>query len=486
MGRRPGFVVALGRGAAARRSWLCSRVIVGWSQRSVDEEPKVVGAHATKGAVLEDFGILPLNNAADSTLIPAKYPAASELVGTGPDLGFERLLQSTKHTHSGEQMRVVRETFNAATKFMDLRVLPEEMESKLNRLLSTTLVLMTLKVDMDTLLSGVIYQSVRDGYLKEREAQNLRTSEKVDAIVADSLWLDVLPASLYNLDDDNAKILREYVMEAAHDPRAVLVKLAEVLTSMRDVQKLALYQQHITALECLQVYVPLAHAVGVGKLMWDLEDLCFRVLFPESYAVVEDWHSKQWLRWENIIQSAKVDILTEIEQNEFIMDRVDNIEISGRTKNLFSTFKKILRDNKPKEEIMDIIGIRIIVRPKEDYTHDRWMAREVCLEIQHIVTHMWPEIDGRFKDYILCPKANGYMSLHTTVNHPGGYPLELQIRTDTMHHSAEFGTAGHQFYKGGLGSIEEVSRFAENMRAENVQILRLPGSVSGEYFGENL
>mmetsp|Transcript_12092 Transcript_12092/g.36871 ORF Transcript_12092/g.36871 Transcript_12092/m.36871 type:complete len:487 (+) Transcript_12092:51-1511(+) len=486
MGPQSAFVVAVGRGRAVRKSRVCSRVIVGWAERSVDEESKVADAKSSKSVRLEDVGFAPSNNVVDGSLIPIERPTTPELIGTGPDLAFERLVQSSKHVPSSEQLRTVRKTFNSATKFMDLRVLPEDMESKINRLLSTAMILMALKVDLDTLLSGVIYQCVRDGYLYETEAQNLQLQGKVHAIVADSLWLDALPASLYNLDDDNAKILREYVMEAAHDPRAVLVKLAEVLTSMRDVERLELYQQHITALECLQVYVPLAHAVGVGKLMWDLEDICFRVLFPESYSAVEDWHNKLRSQWENLLQSAKVAILAEIEQNEFVMERVDNIEISGRTKNLFSTFKKILRDNKQKEEIMDIVGVRIIIQLKEEYTGDRLIEREVCLEVQHIVTRMWPEVNGRFKDYIVNPKPNGYMSLHTTVHHPEGYPLELQVRTDTMHYAAEFGTAGHQFYKGGLGSVEEVSRFAENMRAENVQILQLPGSVSSEHFGENL
>uniref|UniRef100_A0A7S3E5N7 RelA/SpoT domain-containing protein n=1 Tax=Rhodosorus marinus TaxID=101924 RepID=A0A7S3E5N7_9RHOD len=256
----------------------------------------------------------------------------------------------------------------------------------------------------------------------------------------------------------------------------VLVKLAEVLNTMRNVHELRMYEQHIRALECLQVFVPLAHAMGIGKLMWDLEDISFRVLFPESYAAVEEWHSLMRSRCETTLERSTSTLRRKLMMNGLLKEYTAGFDISGRTKNLFSTFKKVLKGNKKKEEVLDIMGMRVILNVKEEYRHNKEVCSKACLEVHRIITEEWPEMEGRLKDYIGKPKPNGYQSIHTTVIASDGLPLEAQIRTQDMHNAAEYGNAGHQFYKGDLKSVDEVQRFAESLRNENMAMLQLPAA----------
>ncbi|KAK4535212.1 hypothetical protein CDCA_CDCA04G1237 [Cyanidium caldarium] len=301
-------------------------------------------------------------------------------------------------------------------------------------------------------------------------------------VVEDALTLRQLThASAYHLsdlDEDNARLLREHTMMAARDSRAILVQLAETLYQLQhDIDRQApLYAQQTLALHTLQVQVPLAHAIGVGNVMWQLEDLSFRILFPQSYRACERWHEHMWRRGERVLVRARTEFMWEVLRDPTLSRY--RYTISGRTKNLFSTFKKMLRDNKRQEEVLDVVAMRIVIEPGESTDAESFHTDQhhICLSVYRVVARLWPEIAGRFKNYCERPKANGYRSVHTTVTHPLGLPLEVQVRTRDMHDEAEYGMAAHRYYKGELhkyheGNWRDFAEYAEMVRAENAHVL---------------
>jgi (p)ppGpp synthase/HD superfamily hydrolase len=312
----------------------------------------------------------------------------------------------------------------------------------------------------------------------------------VRAIVED---LDALRAieqsalvDIGDLDEQNARRLREYILIALRDARAVLARLTQVLQDLQ--QKVEsespAYDQQALALLVLQVHVPLAYALGLGAVMWPLEDLSFRILFPLSYRACESWHAHIWEQADQLIQEACATLLASL-QNDPELRRY-RYEITGRAKNLFSTFKKMLRSGKRREDILDIVALRIVIDGIDESTDQH----EVCMKVYKHVIKVWPELPGRFKNYCDQPKANGYRSLHTTLRHPQGLPLEVQIRSREMHVDAEFGLASHRLYKGlitaNASKIREFSSFAETVRLENTHVLTDACSFQIDAAGEHL
>eukprot|EP00189_Rhodosorus_marinus_P008552 CAMPEP_0184754104 /NCGR_PEP_ID=MMETSP0315-20130426/44447_1 /TAXON_ID=101924 /ORGANISM="Rhodosorus marinus, Strain UTEX LB 2760" /LENGTH=480 /DNA_ID=CAMNT_0027233507 /DNA_START=199 /DNA_END=1641 /DNA_ORIENTATION=- len=472
---RLGFVGGVGFGVTVSSSGnLCARRVWRSSEQPLDEKAVKPGVDVEPSGATS-YSIV--NAWREAPLVPiVDVDGRSELITNFFEKAWGTVNQQLADGMSDEEMSSLRSTFARVVDFERSGLLSVDYNTKIAKLAGILSILGNLNADLETLQGAMVYSSVQDSANMEAEIDSLAAKESVQTIVDDALWLDALPSSLEHLDDDNAKILREYVIEAAEEPRAVLVKLAEVLNTMRNVQQLRMYEQHIRALECLQVFVPLAHAMGVGKLMWDLEDISFRVLFPESYAAVEEWHSLMGSRCEATLESSARTLRGKLMRSGLLKEYTVGFDVSGRTKNLFSTFKKVLKGNKKREEVLDIVGMRVILNVEEKYRHNKEICRKACLEVHRIISGEWPQMEGRLKDYILNPKPNGYQSIHTTVIASGGLPLEVQIRTQDMHNAAEYGNAGHQFYKGGLKSVDEVQRFADNLRNENMAMLQLPAA----------
>jgi guanosine-3',5'-bis(diphosphate) 3'-pyrophosphohydrolase len=273
----------------------------------------------------------------------------------------------------------------------------------------------------------------------------------VASIVEDSLWLSKLPDRTGLLDDDGSRFLREYMVAVSRDHRAVVVMLADRLHSLRRASAAPLYEQHLRALEALQVYSPLAHALGVGKWLWELEDLSFRALFPDSYSDVERWQLELWEESEEMMEMAKSEVLASLNDNALLVEHVQRYTISSRRKSIFSTFKKMYQKNKNLEGIKDVFAMRIVIGLHASARDNADLQARVCLEAYVALRKALPEYTegrGRFKDYVTKPKPNGYQSVHTTLKTPTGLPIEIQIRTEEMHAAAEFGDAAHNLYKG--------------------------------------
>ncbi len=229
-----------------------------------------------------------------------------------------------------------------------------------------------------------------------------------------------------------AETMRKMLFAMTRDLRVIIVKLADKLDSMRTLKWLPEERQKQIAGECLDVFAPLADRLGISWLKDELEDLSLKVINREAFDQIKDIVAIKRGEREEFLGRVKADILEEA-QKEGI-----TVEISSRAKHFYSIYLKMRKKAKGAEELYDLLGLRIICESEYD-----------CYALLGLVHRLWKPIDGRFKDYIAMPKANGYRSLHTTVMCFGGTLLEVQIRTGLMHRVAEYGVASHWLYKGG-------------------------------------
>ncbi|XP_015644642.1 probable GTP diphosphokinase RSH3, chloroplastic [Oryza sativa Japonica Group] len=227
---------------------------------------------------------------------------------------------------------------------------------------------------------------------------------------------------------DEADKLRT-VFLAMEDARAVLIKLADRLHNMRTLDSLPKVKQQCFAKETLEIFAPLANQLGILNWKEQLENLCFKYLYPELYEEL----SSNLLEFYN--QDMIAAAIRRLEQALQVRGLCYHT-ISGRNKSMYSIYSKMARKKLDMDEIYDIHGVRVILDNKAD-----------CFTTLEIVHHLWPRIPGKFKDYINSPKPNGYQSLHTVVLSEETLPLEIQIRTRDMHLQAEFGIAAHWRYK---------------------------------------
>ncbi|AFZ21422.1 RelA/SpoT family protein [Allocoleopsis franciscana] len=233
-----------------------------------------------------------------------------------------------------------------------------------------------------------------------------------------------------------AENFRRMFLAMAADIRVIVVKLADRLHNMRTLEHLNPQKQRSISQETREIFAPLANRLGIGRVKWELEDLAFKYLEPESYRQMQQLVAER--RTDRETRLSKVgDILRErLESTE-----IHCLEISGRPKHLYGIYQKMQRQQKGFHEIYDLAAMRLILQTKED-----------CYRALAIVHDAFRPIPGRFKDYIGLPKPNRYQSLHTGVMGPSGRPIEVQIRTLEMHHIAEYGIAAHWKYKESGGS----------------------------------
>ncbi len=229
-----------------------------------------------------------------------------------------------------------------------------------------------------------------------------------------------------------AENYRKLLLSMVKDVRVILVKFADRLHNMRTLEHLQPEKQRRIAQETLEIYAPFANRFGLGRVKWELEDLAFKALNKEAYEeIVRKIKNKRKER-ESYIKKFTVPIISKLNEYNLKWD------INGRPKHLYSIYRKMVRRNKPFEEIYDLFAIRIILETEN--------AND-CYTTLGIVNQLYLPIPDRFKDYISIPKTNNYQSIHTTVIGPEGKPVEVQIRTRKMHEVAEKGVAAHWRYK---------------------------------------
>jgi len=278
-------------------------------------------------------------------------------------------------------------------------------------------------------------------------------------LLHESLRVKKIPSRVDLLDDDNAAAIRKLCL-TYYDIRAVVLDLVLKLDVMRHLDYLPRHQQQIISLQVVKIHAPLAHAVGTYLLSLELEDLSFRYLFPSSYLYVDAWLKSHEAGSKELIEICKEKLLQSLRTDPLLVNMTDDISVKGRYKSRYSTMKKLLRDGRKPEEVNDVMGLRVVLKPKSDFDLIH-IGEEACYRAREIIQTLWKEIPPRTKDYIAKPKANGYRSLHMAVdvsdNGPKRPLMEIQIRTMEMDTSAADGTASHALYKSGLTDPEEVN-----------------------------
>jgi GTP diphosphokinase / guanosine-3',5'-bis(diphosphate) 3'-diphosphatase len=306
--------------------------------------------------------------------------------------------------------------------------------------LSVAGILADLHLDLDSIATGLLHDTVEDTHATlddiRREFGD-SVAQLVDGVTK------ISQMKFKNSYEKQGENIRKMIVAMGRDVRVLLVKLCDRLHNMRTMNFMPFEKQERIALETLEIYCPLAGRMGISSLKVELEDLCFRYYRPDMYY--------------ELIQKVRK---TEAEQNRYI-EEVKNViskdldkagfkfEVFGRSKHLWSIYKKMQSRNIDYEQLYDVLAFRVIVESVAE-----------CYGVLGLVHSLWKPIPGRFKDFIAMPKTNNYQSLHTTVVGPGGERIEIQIRTREMHLVAERGIAAHWKYKE-RGKAAEDSEFQQ-------------------------
>ncbi len=242
-------------------------------------------------------------------------------------------------------------------------------------------------------------------------------------------------------EKQQAENVRKMVLAMITDVRVVLIKLADRLHNMRTMQYLKPEKRERISQETLDIYAPIAHRLGMGKMRSELEDLAFQNLYPEDYKRLAIEVDARRPELEAALEKIEATITEQLTANE-----VPFVRIEGRVKRLYSLWKKLKKQKIIIEQVYDLIAARIITENDRKY----------CYLTMSVIHNIWTPVPERFKDWIAIPRDNLYQSLHTSVIGDGGQPFEVQIRTEEMHHVAEEGVAAHWKYKeSNLGKKEE-------------------------------
>ncbi len=284
-----------------------------------------------------------------------------------------------------------------------------------------------MRLDTETLCAALLHDTVED------------TSASLDEVVADfgeevgALVDGVTKLSgvtFQSRDDRQAENYRKMMVAMARDIRVILVKLADRLHNMRTLGSMPKQKQREKAKETLEIFAPLAHRLGIHAIKWELEDLAFNTLHPRKYNEIKQLVSQQRTERDAYVGRAGNYLEKELKAVGI------TAEISGRAKHFYSIYSKMTKKGREFNEIYDLTAMRVIVESVKD-----------CYGAIGVIHSLWKPLPGRFKDWVAMPKFNMYQALHTTVIGPEGRPLEIQIRTEAMHRTAEFGVAAHWIYK---------------------------------------
>lgn len=310
-------------------------------------------------------------------------------------------------------------------------------------------ILAELKMDTATVISGYLHDVVEDTPASIQDIE-----EKFGATIAQIIdgVTKISKIEYKNSREQLAENHRKLLLAMSKDIRVIIVKLADRLHNMRTLGALREEKQRRIASETLDIYAPLADRLGISTIKWELEDLALSYLDPEKYYMIASQMNMKRDERIQYVQEAVTEITQAIQDLE-----LENVSVYGRPKHIYSIYRKMTDKHKAFEEIYDLSAVRVLTDTIPD-----------TYAVLGAIHSKWMPLPGRFKDYIALPKANGYQSLHTTVIGPSGRPLEVQIRTHTMHEVAEFGVAAHWAYKKNKGSNKEAKVNDQNQQALTV------------------
>ncbi len=350
---------------------------------------------------------------------------------------FEVLERQGKST---EEISVIRSAYEFALKSHAGQLRKSE-EPYIIHPVSVAKILCELKADKETICAALLHDVVEDCNVSPKEIEE-RYGAQVRKIVEGVTKLGKF--SFSSKEERQAENFRKLIVAIAEDVRVVLVKLADRVHNMRTLDYMAEKKQKEIAKETIEIYAPLAHRFGLGKMKWELEDLSLKYLHPQECHGIEEMIAASWAQREALINQAVQILESDLEL------RGIKAEIFGRPKHVYSIWKKMQQQEKSFEELYDVLAIRVIIDSNDEKNYCELESdpnTHKCYEVMGLVHSLFKPIPGRFKDYIGMPKPNSYQSLHTVVIGPKGHAMEVQIRTRRMHHVAEYGIAAHFRYK---------------------------------------
>jgi GTP pyrophosphokinase len=336
-----------------------------------------------------------------------------------------------------------RPIYRACRYAWDVQNTPSELPGSLD----VALILQELGVDETTYIVTLLSDSrlLNDEFFKRIVDE---FGKEIHHLVKNLCWIHELTQNVSAMSGpEQAERLRRMLLAMVEDVRVVLINLAFRVQRLRQLATADEATRLSIARESMDIFAPLANRLGIGQLKWELEDLAFRYLEPMAYKRVAKMLEEKREEREQYIRDVVLDI------KQMLNESIDNAEVYGRPKHLYSIWKKMQGKQKDFEELFDVRAVRITVDSVAE-----------CYLALGLVHGKWRHIAKEFDDYIANPKENGYQSLHTAVYGPEGKPLEIQIRTRAMHQFAEYGVAAHWLYKEGSSSNRNMQKSIASLR----------------------
>jgi len=353
---------------------------------------------------------------------------------------FEDILRTVQGYRPGEDLGLLRKAYE----FCALQHSHQKRlsgEPFISHPLGVVQILTEMKLDPVCLAAGMLHDVVEDTRTSpERLRQEF--GEEVARIVEGVTKIGRM--KFLSPEEQQAENFRKMVLAMVDDIRVVLVKLADRLHNLRTLEYLPPEKRERIARETLEIYAPIAHRLGMGKVRGELEDLSFRYLDPEAFQEVKKSVESRRKVGEEFLAEVRAQVEAKMLEHKI------PARIEGRIKRLYSIWQKLRRQHIPIEQVYDLLAVRIITDSVKN-----------CYAALGVIHNTWRPVPGRIKDFIAIPRPNLYQSLHTSVIGPHGHPFEVQIRSEEMHRLAEEGIAAHWKYKDGRPlAQQDEERFA--------------------------
>jgi len=341
---------------------------------------------------------------------------------------FDALLTQVHANRPSEDITLIRKAWDFCVRHHEGQIRASG-EPYIVHPLKVAEVLAEMKMDATAIAAGLLHDSVEDTPATTEEIE-AEFGDQVAHIVEGVTKIDKIQFA--NREDRQAESVRKMLLAMVSDVRVVLIKLADRLHNMRTLEHLQPERQEAIARETLDIYAPLAHRLGMGKVRGELEDLAFRYTDPVSWEKVSAAVEQRRSEGEQFMHGVEDTLLEQLRENGI------EARVEWRIKRLYSIFQKIERSQVSFDQVYDLLAIRVITQDVG-----------ACYGVFGLIHTLWRPVPGRIKDFIAMPRANRYQSLHTTVMGASGHQFEVQIRTEEMHRIAEEGIAAHWKYKAG-------------------------------------
>eukprot|EP01018_Ginkgo_biloba_P011879 Gb_17313 [translate_table: standard] len=273
-------------------------------------------------------------------------------------------------------------------------------------------------MEAKVIIAGLLTELLEVGVVSRHEVQQ-QLGSGVMHLLHGNLRVKKMPSRVDTLYNEHASALRKFCL-AYHDIGAVIVELADELSRscldmMRHSMHLPKYHQQTLALEIMQIYALLAHAIRTRSLSLELDDIAFQSLFPNSYSFIDTWLRSHATGGKGIIDEYRCQLCESLQKDAMFHSMVDEISVHGWYKSHFSTMKKLLKDGRKPQEVYDVLGLRVVLKPNAG--KDEWeRGTKTCYRTHEIIQSLWKKVPQRMKDYIAEPKENGYESLPLAVD----------------------------------------------------------------------